>query len=150
MSECRRRDSNPHSLRHTPLKRACLPISPLRLKYSKLKVTNFRFIQSVILNLQFSIYLCPGLDSNQHTLRHYPLKVACLPMSPPGLFNRQIVPDVRDLKSKDVLYDFQSHNSLSSLAHRSSKIHGKLGYIIGLFDWAKGCFVFANVILQRS
>ena len=27
---CRRRDSNPHSLRHTPLKRACLPISPLR------------------------------------------------------------------------------------------------------------------------
>lgn len=30
--ECRRRDSNPHSLRHTPLKRACLPISPLRPK----------------------------------------------------------------------------------------------------------------------
>ena len=27
---CRRRDSNPHTLRHTPLKRACLPISPLR------------------------------------------------------------------------------------------------------------------------
>jgi hypothetical protein len=27
---CRRGDSNPHSLRHTPLKRACLPISPLR------------------------------------------------------------------------------------------------------------------------
>ena len=28
--KCRRRDSNPHTLRHTPLKRACLPISPLR------------------------------------------------------------------------------------------------------------------------
>jgi hypothetical protein len=27
---------------------------------------------------------CPELDSNQHTLRHYPLKVACLPISPPG------------------------------------------------------------------
>ena len=59
---CRRRDSNPHSLRHTPLKRACLPISPLRLKKN----------------------WCPELDSNQHTLRHYPLKVACLPISPPG------------------------------------------------------------------
>ena len=29
-TEYRRRDSNPHVLRHTPLKRACLPIPPLR------------------------------------------------------------------------------------------------------------------------
>ena len=28
--------------------------------------------------------LCPGLDSNQHTLRHTPLKRTCLPISPPG------------------------------------------------------------------
>ncbi len=27
---CRRRDSNPHGLLHTPLKRACLPVPPLR------------------------------------------------------------------------------------------------------------------------
>ena len=27
---CRRRDSNPHGLPHTPLKRACLPVPPLR------------------------------------------------------------------------------------------------------------------------
>jgi hypothetical protein len=27
---CRRRDSNPHDFTHTPLKRACLPIPPLR------------------------------------------------------------------------------------------------------------------------
>ncbi len=27
---CRRRDSNPHGFPHTPLKRACLPIPPLR------------------------------------------------------------------------------------------------------------------------
>ena len=31
---CRRRDSNSHSLRHYPLKIACLPISPRRLKLS--------------------------------------------------------------------------------------------------------------------
>ena len=29
-SWCRRRDSNPHGLLHTPLKRACLPVPPLR------------------------------------------------------------------------------------------------------------------------
>lgn len=28
--KCRRRDLNPHTRRHTPLKRARLPISPLR------------------------------------------------------------------------------------------------------------------------
>ena len=28
---------------------------------------------------------CPGLDSNQHSLRHTPLKRTCLPISPPGL-----------------------------------------------------------------
>jgi len=33
---CRRSDSNRHELPHTPLKRARLPISPLRLKYLKL------------------------------------------------------------------------------------------------------------------
>src|SRR5512134_2989012 len=27
---CRRRDSNPHGFLHTPLKRACLPVPPLR------------------------------------------------------------------------------------------------------------------------
>ena len=27
---------------------------------------------------------CPGLDSNQHSLRHTPLKRTCLPISPPG------------------------------------------------------------------
>ncbi len=32
-------------------------------------------------------FVCPGLDSNQHDVnRHYPLKVACLPISPPGQF----------------------------------------------------------------
>ena len=36
-SSCRRRDSNPHTLRHTPLKRACLPISPLRHNPSSLR-----------------------------------------------------------------------------------------------------------------
>lgn len=27
---------------------------------------------------------CPGRDSNPHSFRHYPLKIACLPISPPG------------------------------------------------------------------
>jgi hypothetical protein len=32
---CRRRDSNPHGFPHTPLKRACLPIPPLRRRKVK-------------------------------------------------------------------------------------------------------------------
>ena len=28
---------------------------------------------------------CPGADSNRDALRHHPLKMACLPVSPPGL-----------------------------------------------------------------
>src|SRR5690606_32072274 len=27
---------------------------------------------------------CPGRDSNPHSFRHYPLKIACLPVPPPG------------------------------------------------------------------
>src|SRR5512140_2858018 len=27
---------------------------------------------------------CPGADSNRDALRHHPLKMACLPVSPPG------------------------------------------------------------------
>ncbi len=27
---------------------------------------------------------CPGSDSNRDAFRHYPLKIACLPISPPG------------------------------------------------------------------
>jgi hypothetical protein len=33
----------------------------------------------------FKSYLCPGLDSNQHTLRRRHLKAVRLPISPPGL-----------------------------------------------------------------
>src|SRR5688572_20255479 len=29
-------------------------------------------------------YRCPGADSNRDAFRHYPLKIACLPVSPPG------------------------------------------------------------------
>src|SRR5438105_15536283 len=28
--------------------------------------------------------LCPGADSNRYAFRHHPLKMACLPISPPG------------------------------------------------------------------
>ena len=30
---------------------------------------------------------CPGADSNRDALRHHPLKMACLPISPPGQTN---------------------------------------------------------------
>ena len=30
---------------------------------------------------------CPGTDSNRDALRHHPLKMACLPISPPGPFH---------------------------------------------------------------
>src|SRR6186997_2271110 len=29
-------------------------------------------------------FACPGSDSNRDALRHHPLKMACLPVSPPG------------------------------------------------------------------
>jgi hypothetical protein len=29
-------------------------------------------------------FQCPGADSNRDAFRHYPLKIACLPVSPPG------------------------------------------------------------------
>src|SRR6478736_4754602 len=29
-------------------------------------------------------YECPGADSNRYAFRHHPLKMACLPISPPG------------------------------------------------------------------
>jgi D-alanyl-D-alanine carboxypeptidase len=41
---CRRPDSNRHVLRHTPLKRACLPISPLRHFNSKVKYLYFCYM----------------------------------------------------------------------------------------------------------
>ena len=34
----------------------------------------------------FKIFMCPGLDSNQHTLRRRHLKTVRLPVSPPGQF----------------------------------------------------------------
>ena len=33
--------------------------------------------------------LCPGADSNRYALRHHPLKMACLPISPPGQHHNQ-------------------------------------------------------------
>lgn len=72
LSKYRRRDSNPHVLRHTPLKRACLPIPPLRY-------------QLLWIPRRDSEFLVPrtGLEP-AHRLGHYHLKVACLPISPPG------------------------------------------------------------------
>jgi hypothetical protein len=32
---------------------------------------------------------CPGADSNRDAFRHHPLKMACLPISPPGQNNRE-------------------------------------------------------------
>src|SRR6185503_67829 len=31
-----------------------------------------------------SLIECPGADSNRYAFRHHPLKMACLPISPPG------------------------------------------------------------------
>ncbi len=42
-------------------------------------------MRSVILILLLIPFLCPGLDSNQHTLRRRRLKTVRLPISPPGL-----------------------------------------------------------------
>ena len=45
---------------------------------------------------------CPGADSNRDALRHHPLKMACLPISPPGqitYFNGADGARTRDLSS---------------------------------------------------
>ena len=33
---------------------------------------------------------CPGADSNRYAFRHHPLKMACLPISPPGQSHLQL------------------------------------------------------------
>ncbi len=41
-------------------------------------------IESSTPELQWRDVGCPGADSNRDAFRHYPLKIACLPVSPPG------------------------------------------------------------------
>jgi hypothetical protein len=41
-------------------------------------------IESSTPELQWRNVGCPGADSNRDAFRHYPLKIACLPVSPPG------------------------------------------------------------------
>ena len=41
-------------------------------------------IESSTPELQWRGVGCPGADSNRDAFRHYPLKIACLPVSPPG------------------------------------------------------------------
>src|SRR4026208_842844 len=41
-------------------------------------------IESSTPELQWPVIRCPGADSNRDAFRHYPLKIACLPVSPPG------------------------------------------------------------------
>src|SRR4030095_11854813 len=62
---CRRGDSNPHELPHTPLKRARLPVPPLRLKVvnyagvrSALKSTTSALLDSVSVSLRYSLAHC--------------------------------------------------------------------------------------------
>jgi hypothetical protein len=37
------------------------------------------------------LHACPGTDSNRDALRHHPLKMACLPISPPGHLKQESV-----------------------------------------------------------
>jgi hypothetical protein len=45
-------------------------------------------IESSTPELQWRDVGCPGADSNRDAFRHYPLKIACLPVSPPGRARR--------------------------------------------------------------
>src|SRR6185312_13364999 len=49
----------------------------------KLSTARLR-IESSTPELQWPVIRCPGADSNRYAFRHYPLKIACLPVSPPG------------------------------------------------------------------
>jgi hypothetical protein len=44
---------------------------------SKALATHAALLRAVVLE-------CPGADSNRYAFRHHPLKMACLPISPPG------------------------------------------------------------------
>ncbi len=59
---CERRDSNPHGLLHTPLKRTCLPVPPLPLKIWDCKFSKKKFSHKKTLNFFFYLpkfwYLC--------------------------------------------------------------------------------------------
>src|SRR5215210_8832087 len=46
-------------------------------------------IESSTPELQWRDVGCPGADSNRDAFRHYPLKIACLPVSPPGRAGEQ-------------------------------------------------------------
>ena len=45
--------------------------------------------ESSALPLSYGGVSCPGADSNRDALRHHPLKMACLPISPPGRPDRR-------------------------------------------------------------
>jgi hypothetical protein len=99
---CRRGDSNPHELPHTPLKRARLPVPPLRLKIvnyagvrSALKSTRSVFDDGVTQQLSFTSvlsgwrsaslsYLLPALAPAMHCwlLRAQPAKLLVQPREP--------------------------------------------------------------------
>jgi hypothetical protein len=54
---------------------------------------------------------CPGADSNRDAFRHYPLKIACLPVSPPGRAASKIAAGERRGNPRQT-----SGNSLAPLA----------------------------------
>ena len=74
---CRRRDSNSHSLRHYPLKIACLPISPRRLETSILPCLSITYqCSNCVITRIFAIFLNHVADYSMsrqllaHSWRH--------------------------------------------------------------------------------
>ena len=48
---------------------------------------------------------CPGADSNRYAFRHHPLKMACLPISPPG---QNLSPQFRSCRETELISKTQN------------------------------------------
>ena len=76
------RDLNPHDFTHCHLKTACLPIPPSG-HYPKSDITCQNDSEHQQEDI-YRFYWYPRRDLNPHAVKHYHLKVACLPIPPPG------------------------------------------------------------------
>ncbi len=52
--------------------------------YSKRRIKKSQLSYNLTVEIYVIVIMYPELDSNQHAVKHKPLKPACLPISPPG------------------------------------------------------------------
>jgi hypothetical protein len=63
---------------------APVPLNRLESKALAAHAYIRKYLPLTLARLALNYWKCPGADSNRYALRHHPLKMACLPISPPG------------------------------------------------------------------